>query len=760
MRRRRRGSVSADDDDEERQIARNLWRHMRLLPPTGVWRKRWNKWLLLLVLWNIIFLPLNLCFVRGPDPLSPRELDYVMDVFFLVDIILNFRTTLRVEDTDELITDWRVLGARYLRTWFPVDLCATMPWEVFLLGQDVSPQLIRALKMPRILRLIRLRKEVNLETGKSMVLARVLGILFVFVVLAHWVGSFWWLIGSVETIYGQLRLDEAAGCAPSASGCGGLYSSSWLQQIPQIRWNGEKAYALTLDSPLAQQYFSSLYWSLTALVKVPWVAPTTVVEKLYGGLTVMLGAIFFAALLGNITAAVQAFERSNKERTHTMMTMHHFAETRKLPAELKQEMVRFVDAKFACVQPYEGTERLGALPVPLRSGLLRAIWKDLLAESPLLRAPTEQTALLLTQFLQPCVCMPKATLIERNAVSNELYILQRGMLHVHAAAAEDGKASRKKFGAKAALRFRAVEKMGAFVGFYDPYDFRIRLPLEVVAQKLSQLFAINRLDLLDVLDAVGEGEANAVLKVLDDEKNLVLKALKVDRRSISVADPSSVPDLAAVAAEAEAAAEGAPAPATSGSPPARRKSDARRPSAVGLTGGGGRRPSQALFLGGLGEMAGLGAPDGAAGESAPAPSHRTLGTVDELVASVKGSFAAVQDATESYQAEVDGTAACTASLQDLLAELRRLPPDERPTASDAEQALVDPSYLPPSRATFHKGRPSQQRAPVQAKGGPPMTTPRQLFDNIIGFLSTRGSQGSPEGAAAAPAPAAEPDLTA
>ena len=70
MRRRRRGSVSADDDDEERQIARNLWRHMRLLPPTGVWRKRWNKWLLLLVLWNIIFLPLNLCFVRGPDPLS------------------------------------------------------------------------------------------------------------------------------------------------------------------------------------------------------------------------------------------------------------------------------------------------------------------------------------------------------------------------------------------------------------------------------------------------------------------------------------------------------------------------------------------------------------------------------------------------------------------------------------------------------------------------------------------------------------------
>ena len=297
-----------------------------------------------------------------------------------------------------------------------------------------------------------------------------------------------------------------------------------------------------------------------------------------------------------------------------MMTMHHFAETRKLPAELKQEMVRFVDAKFACVQPYEGTERLGALPVPLRSGLLRAIWKDLLAESPLLRAPTEQTALLLTQFLQPCVCMPKATLIERNAVSNELYILQQGMLHVHAAAA-DGKASRKKFGAKAAPLPRCGED-GSLRRLLRPG----RLPHPAAARGggAEALAALRDQPPRPPRRARRrrQGEANAVLKVLDDEKNLVLKALR------STAARSQLPTrrrsrTSPPSPRRPRRGPGTPAPATSGSPPARRKSDARQPSAVGLTGGDGRRPSQALFLGGLGEMAGLGAPDGAAGESAP-----------------------------------------------------------------------------------------------------------------------------------------------
>ena len=112
--------------------------------------------------------------------------------------------------------------------------------------------------------------------------------------------------------------------------------------------------------------------------------------------------------------------------------------------------------------------------------------------------------------------------------------------------------------AQAGLRVRVCERMGSFVGIYDPYafdasrtfsrlrspsiafselrwpslryDFTARLLLEVTAIKLSQLFAIQRHDLIDVLDKCGEVEANVVLLSLERERKIVLEALKVTSR--------------------------------------------------------------------------------------------------------------------------------------------------------------------------------------------------------------------------------------
>ena len=39
-----------------------------------------------------------------------------------------------------------------------------------------------------------------------------------------------------------------------------------------------------------------MYWSLTTLMKTPWVGPDTVGEKMFASLAVVMGAILFAAL--------------------------------------------------------------------------------------------------------------------------------------------------------------------------------------------------------------------------------------------------------------------------------------------------------------------------------------------------------------------------------------------------------------------------------------------------------------------------------
>ena len=104
----------------------------------------------------------------------------------------------------------------------------------------------------------------------------------------------WWLIGWLEY---RADLNNTAGES---------FGKSWLSRIP-----GEQ---LTADSPFEHQYLSSMYWSLTTLMKTPWVGPDTVWEKMFASLAVVMGAILFAALLGNVTALVQTFDKGNAQK--------------------------------------------------------------------------------------------------------------------------------------------------------------------------------------------------------------------------------------------------------------------------------------------------------------------------------------------------------------------------------------------------------------------------------------------------------------
>ena len=207
---------------------------------------------------------------------------------------------------------------------------------------------------------------------------RVLIILMYFLIGAQWVGCVWWAIGALETD-AALASGLYDGALP--------YTSSWLQRIPMTKWNSKFAYKLTIDqSSFAMQYWSSLYWSFTALVKVPWIPPNTVVEKLYASAVVMVGAIFFAWLLGSIVAAIAAIERSNAQRRDKMTLMNNFSSSRHLTPTLKSGMLRYVDAMFAFNNDVEGTERLGTLPAHLRSSLLEVIYARMLGSCELLQS--------------------------------------------------------------------------------------------------------------------------------------------------------------------------------------------------------------------------------------------------------------------------------------------------------------------------------------------------------------------------------------
>ena len=124
-----------------------------------------------------------------------RIVDYVIDCFFIVDCLLNFRTTYHVEETNELVASTRTIARRYVRGtsagigvgWFWPDAIGALPWD--LTGA-------RGLKLLKLLRVFQLRKPIARETGKSVNVRRVLNILMNFMIGSHWVGCVWWAIGT------------------------------------------------------------------------------------------------------------------------------------------------------------------------------------------------------------------------------------------------------------------------------------------------------------------------------------------------------------------------------------------------------------------------------------------------------------------------------------------------------------------------------------------------------------------------------------
>ena len=77
-----------------------------------------------------------------------------------------------------------------------------------------------------------------------------------------------------------------------------------------------KGQPVTPESGMATQYFTAFYWSVTTLVKVPWVLPLTVYEQMYTSLLILLGTFTFSVIIGQITMQIKALDMARQVHTH------------------------------------------------------------------------------------------------------------------------------------------------------------------------------------------------------------------------------------------------------------------------------------------------------------------------------------------------------------------------------------------------------------------------------------------------------------
>ncbi|XP_023211953.1 potassium voltage-gated channel subfamily H member 6-like isoform X1 [Centruroides sculpturatus] len=240
----------------------------------------WDWIILLLVIYTAIFTPYVAAFLlneeksenkkskkHGEDPIM--IIDLIVDVMFIIDILINFRTTY-INSNDEVVSHPGKIAVHYLKGWFLIDVVAAIPFDLLLVGSetDETTTLIGLLKTARLLRLVRVARKIDRysEYGAAVLLL----LMATFALVAHWLACIWYAIANAE----RPSLNPKIG---------------WLDQLAK---DTHQFYNYSQGGPsIKAKYVTALYFTFSSLTSVGFgnVAPNTNMEKVFSILVMLVG---------------------------------------------------------------------------------------------------------------------------------------------------------------------------------------------------------------------------------------------------------------------------------------------------------------------------------------------------------------------------------------------------------------------------------------------------------------------------------------
>uniref|UniRef100_A0A3Q2EL22 Voltage-gated delayed rectifier potassium channel KCNH4 n=1 Tax=Cyprinodon variegatus TaxID=28743 RepID=A0A3Q2EL22_CYPVA len=350
----------------------------------SIFKAMWDWLILLATFYVAVTVPFNVCFVshsEGGDHLSlvtrsTTWSDIVVEMLFIADIILNFRTTY-VSQSGQVVYDARSIYLHYFTTWFFVDLIAALPFDL-LYAFNISVVRLSFRILERYLYFyLTLRFQYFIQH-----------LLFVSII------------------------------------------SGWLQELGKRL---ETPYInSTMGGPsIPSAYVASLYFTLSSLTSVGFgnVCANTDAEKIFSICIMLIGALMHAVVFGNVTAIIQRMY-SRRSLYHTRMKdLKDFNRVHRLPQQLKQRMLEYFQATWSVNNGINANELLHDFPDELRADIAMHLNKDIL-QLPVFERASRGCLRSLSLHIKTSFCAPGEYLIRHGDALHANYFVCSGSLEV------------------------------------------------------------------------------------------------------------------------------------------------------------------------------------------------------------------------------------------------------------------------------------------------------------------------------------------
>lgn len=158
---------------------------------------------IILAMYNSLLIPLQIFYdEQGHSALNGevvRFIDSCVDLLFLIDIIIKFRTSYLDPKQSIEVKDPHAIARKYLRGSFFIDFISSVPFNsIFNSGDGIIKSFIELLGLLKLLRLTRLYVTVQrLDTEQEIkVYLKILMMTIILLVFIHVLSCIWFLVVS------------------------------------------------------------------------------------------------------------------------------------------------------------------------------------------------------------------------------------------------------------------------------------------------------------------------------------------------------------------------------------------------------------------------------------------------------------------------------------------------------------------------------------------------------------------------------------
>nr|XP_057917628.1 potassium voltage-gated channel subfamily H member 2-like isoform X3 [Doryrhamphus excisus] len=390
----------------------------------------WDWVILLLVIYTAIFTPYSATFLLSDQEEAAMQacgyscsplnvVDLIVDIMFIVDIVINFRTTY-VNSNDEVVSQSSRIAVHYFKGWFLIDMVAAIPFDLLIYrsgeevvrggGEGETTTLIGLLKTARLLRLVRVARKLDRysEYGAAVLFL----LMCTFALIAHWLACIWYAIGNVErlTSAGIGWLDTLA------DQLGRPYNDSILGSGPSIR----------------DKYVTALYFTFSSLTSVGFgnVSPNTNSEKIFSICVMLIGALMYASIFGNVSAIIQRLY-SGTARYHTqMMRVREFIRFHQIPNPLRQRLEEYFQHAWSYTNGIDMNAVLKGFPECLQADICLHLNRTLLQNCKAFKGSTKGCLRALAMRFKTTHAPPGDTLVHAGDLISALYFISRGSIEI------------------------------------------------------------------------------------------------------------------------------------------------------------------------------------------------------------------------------------------------------------------------------------------------------------------------------------------